>query len=270
MRKFLSVLLLIILIICPISSKENKLYVAIIPIESDEVSDSDAATLTKMFETQIAKTRSVKLIERTEINSILKEQSFSLSDFADKDSALAFGKLVSARYLICPTVNKFLSKYLIAVNVFDAESGEKLWGIDDEAKDDAELKTKFEKIAKKVSLYFSENYLNTFDFSASVMIRDGEVFSTGITFGCTQQIFKNISLGFYITPFYNFPKATYYCFGGGRLTIGDPRSFAGCINIGPFYGIGLYFKSFYIGFEPIFLSGYSDTFSISLGYSAIL
>lgn len=66
----------------------------------------------------------ITMVDRSKRNELLEEQAFSLSGFADEESAVEIGKLLTARYLISGEIFDMFGDLLVTVKMTDVESGE--------------------------------------------------------------------------------------------------------------------------------------------------
>jgi len=98
------------------------------PVESENPSYTYIGKgISRMVAIELRKSKSVKLIEREELNKILEEQEFSLSDISDQDNQIKIGKLLAADYLVLGEVIDMANTILITVRLVDTTSGEIIW-----------------------------------------------------------------------------------------------------------------------------------------------
>jgi curli biogenesis system outer membrane secretion channel CsgG len=70
------------------------LSVSDFPVESENSSYTHIGKgISRMVAIELRKSKSVRLIEREQLNKILEEQEFSLSDIASQDNQIKIGKL---------------------------------------------------------------------------------------------------------------------------------------------------------------------------------
>jgi len=83
--------------------------------------------LSTLVAVELRKSAAVQLVEREQLNEILKEQELSLSDMADEQTQIRVGMLLSAQYLVLGEMIDMAGSFLISVRVADASSGEIIW-----------------------------------------------------------------------------------------------------------------------------------------------
>lgn len=98
------------------------------PVESENPSYTHIGKgISRMVAIELRKSKSVKLIEREELNKILEEQEFSLSDISDQDNQIKIGKMLAADYLVLGEIIDMANTMLITVRLVDTTSGEIIW-----------------------------------------------------------------------------------------------------------------------------------------------
>ena len=103
--------------------QENLPYIAVIPFSAINVSESDAAAITGLFETALVKTGEFRVIEQAQMNEILKVQEFSLSDCTSEECAVEIGQLLSAEQIILGTLSSIGGKFVLTTKIVDVAKG---------------------------------------------------------------------------------------------------------------------------------------------------
>ena len=137
-KKTLALILFLGLLLTPALFAQNKdVYrIGILSFESDE--DLKVGHLSDVFATELLKTAgkvqkknkvNFKILNRVQIDKILKESAFQPTGLTEKESSIQIGKLLNARYLILGRVvrieNETISYTLTAT---DAQTGEYVGG----------------------------------------------------------------------------------------------------------------------------------------------
>jgi TolB-like protein len=76
---------------------------------------------------ELRKSKQVELIEREQLNAILKEMEFSLSDLANEQNQLKVGNMLSAQYLVMGNVVDMGVTLLVSVRVVEVSTGKIAW-----------------------------------------------------------------------------------------------------------------------------------------------
>ncbi len=128
----------------------NKKRIAIMDIKPENTSEAYANTVRNLFEVSLHKTDSANILERTRMETILKEQGFQLSGCTDTVCSVDIGKLLSADYVIVGTLNK-LGKYTLSIRLVSIIDG-KIRYVDEESADkEDDLKSKIDIITGKLA-----------------------------------------------------------------------------------------------------------------------
>lgn len=111
----------------------------------------------------LRKSSGVKIIEREAMNKILKEQEFSVSDLADRNTQIKIGKLVLAKYILAGNIVDVGFSILVSLRLIDTTTGEVVW--------QEELSDKIEKY-DYMSGYFAQSILNHFKLNVNRQIAE--------------------------------------------------------------------------------------------------
>ena len=100
----------------------TKKRVAILDFGAVNTSKTYASAVRNLFEVALHKTGSVDVLERTQMEEILKEQGFQLSGCVDSSCAVEIGKVLSADIIVMGNINK-LDSFTITIRLVDVISG---------------------------------------------------------------------------------------------------------------------------------------------------
>src|SRR6056297_1149263 len=118
-------LFVIVLLLLSMSlfSQSNKPRLAVLPFDANNISETDADTITSLFETGLVNTDTYNIIEQREVKKILEAQKYSISGVTDEEYAVEIGKLLSAEQVAIGKVARVGSKYIINAKIVDVERG---------------------------------------------------------------------------------------------------------------------------------------------------
>ena len=103
-------------------------HMAILDINSEEgISKSEARILTETLTNEMIELSDYIIVERVNIEKILKEQKFQHSGCTDSECAVQIGQLINADMTIIGTASKFGKTYTIDSRIINVESGEALF-----------------------------------------------------------------------------------------------------------------------------------------------
>lgn len=92
--------------------------------------------VTDWVEAEIQRRRLFRVITRSHVSAVLKEQAFQLSDVVDNTTAVRIGKLVGVEQLVIGTVVLWDEKVLVSLKRLDVATGELLQALDVVAPDE--------------------------------------------------------------------------------------------------------------------------------------
>lgn len=98
--------------------------IAIHPLKASGIEKSQAEVLTDAIRTEISQMNKFDIMERSEMENILKEQGFQASGACDDDAcALEMGKILAVRYMILGNVGLLGKTYSISIRLVDVSTG---------------------------------------------------------------------------------------------------------------------------------------------------
>lgn len=115
--------LLIFFLSSGLFAQQEKMRIGIMDLTANGVPTETAKTVSDLLRTELFNTGLLTVIERTEMDKILKEQGFQQSVCSENDCAVQFGKLLSAKKVLVGTVNKMGDEYIINARIVDVEKG---------------------------------------------------------------------------------------------------------------------------------------------------
>lgn len=107
---------------------EEKVRLAVMDLEALGLDESIALTISDLLRTELFKTELFILIERKEMQEILKEQEFQVSGCAETECAVQLGRLLSAHKVLVGTLSKLGDVYILNARMVDVETGEMEFG----------------------------------------------------------------------------------------------------------------------------------------------
>jgi hypothetical protein len=109
-----------------LSSLFGAKYLAVIALEPESISESEARILTQRLTSKMIELSDYTIVERANIDKILKEQKFQHSGCTDSECAVEIGQLLNADVSVIGTASKFGKTYTLDCRIIDVESGEAL------------------------------------------------------------------------------------------------------------------------------------------------
>jgi len=121
--------ILALLALCAsLSAQDIILTVSDFSVESDNTSYKYLGKgISTLVAGELRRTKTIKILEREQLNRIIEEQKMSLSGLMDESKQLEIGKLLSADYIVFGEIIDMAAAVLISVRMADIETGEVVW-----------------------------------------------------------------------------------------------------------------------------------------------
>jgi hypothetical protein len=101
--------------------------IAVMPLTAQGVDDASALVVTDALSDQLLRDGKVRVMERSQMEKILREQGFNASAVCDgSDCALVMGKLLAIDRMVVGSLGKLGESFTLSVRVVDVASGEVL------------------------------------------------------------------------------------------------------------------------------------------------
>jgi hypothetical protein len=122
MKKIICAIVFTVMVSLP-SAAAEKLTLAIMDFEARDVPRSDAVKVSELIRNELINSGSYILIERAQVDKILKEQGFQATGCTDVSCAVQMGKLLSARKILVGSIMKLGDNITITGRIVDVEKG---------------------------------------------------------------------------------------------------------------------------------------------------
>ncbi|MBI4977105.1 MAG: hypothetical protein HZC28_06450 [Spirochaetes bacterium] len=86
------------------------------------VAASDAATINSMFNGELVLSKKFELLDRSQMDNMLKEAEFQQTGCTSSECAVQVGKMLNMQKMFFGTLSKLGNKYFILINLIDIES----------------------------------------------------------------------------------------------------------------------------------------------------
>ncbi len=106
-----------------ISSLFSKEIIAVLDLDQIGLSDQKAQILTQRLTTKLISLDKYQVVERNNMDKILKEQKFQHSGCTDSECAVEIGQLLNSDFIVMGSVNKFGNTYAIDSRLIDVGLG---------------------------------------------------------------------------------------------------------------------------------------------------
>jgi len=113
-------MLLFILLTTSLFAKD---IIAVLDLETIGLNPGEATILTQRLTTKLISIGKYEVVERTNMDKILKEQKFQKSGCTDSGCAVEIGQLLNTDYIVIGSVNKFGSTWTLDARLIDVALG---------------------------------------------------------------------------------------------------------------------------------------------------
>lgn len=153
-------LLMTTFVTCNLSAQEKKVTAAVLDFRTHTIMmKEEVVALTNKFRVSLEETKKFTLLERSDMEAILKEQDFSLSDVCNTaECAVQVGQLLAAEKIITGDLGKVGQSYTVTVRIIDVSTGKVEQTASEEYKGASEglIKT-FDILAQKLTGIYRKN-----------------------------------------------------------------------------------------------------------------
>ncbi len=104
------------------TAESSKPRLAILPLEAQDVSETDASIATQYLTTEIIRQGRFWVLEREYMAKILEEQAMVLA-FTDIEDAVEIGRMLAAERVIAGSVTRSGGNYILTVRMIDVKEG---------------------------------------------------------------------------------------------------------------------------------------------------
>lgn len=114
------------------SVQSRPLNIAIIDLEGRGISSDEALTLSDRLRNMIVQTGTFAVIERSQMNEILKEQGFQQSGCTSDECMVQMGQLMGVERIVAGSIGRVGDIYLLSLRMVDIQSGKIIAMVDEE------------------------------------------------------------------------------------------------------------------------------------------
>ena len=115
--------ILIILMICLSLTAQDKTSIAVLALQGNGISTSEAGVLTDELRSVLVQTDKYDVLERNNMESILNEQGFQMGGCTSAECAVEAGRLLGVQKMVGGSVGKLGTLYNISIRIFDVQTG---------------------------------------------------------------------------------------------------------------------------------------------------
>ncbi len=122
--KFAEFTFFLLIYILPFTSLQAEtMRIAVMDLKANNVPNSEAQAVTDLIRADLVDTGMFTVVERGQMNEVLKEQALQQTGCTDNACAVEVGKLLSANKILLGEISKIGSTVILTVRIVDVEKG---------------------------------------------------------------------------------------------------------------------------------------------------
>ncbi|OGF51001.1 MAG: hypothetical protein A2044_04750 [Candidatus Firestonebacteria bacterium GWA2_43_8] len=129
----------------------GRLRIAVMEFKEKNISKEKADTVADFIRTQLSNNSNLIIVERNNMDSILKEQMFQKTGCTEADCAVELGKILNVEKIIVGSVSMLDKKIYINIRLVDIETAQAIFGETKEIESESELFSSCKELVKALN-----------------------------------------------------------------------------------------------------------------------
>jgi TolB-like protein len=125
--------------------------IAVMNFEAQNTAAGDAAVITDLLRNEIVRQGAFNVVDKTNMERILDEQTFQQTGCTSQECAVKLGKILNVRFLVVGTFGKALGRYVLSMRVVEVETAKIIYTDEAEAGDLTGVRTGIHDIANRLT-----------------------------------------------------------------------------------------------------------------------
>jgi hypothetical protein len=226
MKMFFLLVNVIVFLMTAHASHAEKMRIAVMDFRNDGVPNSTAIIITDIIRTEMINSGEFVLVERKQLDIILREQGLQKKVCTDEACAVQIGKLILAQKILIGTVVKLGKTTMINGRIVDVESGIAEFGEQQESAQDEELFATAALFTKRLIARIQGKSLKKGDIIRAKKTRGSIDYDSPFYHSPAAAGFVSLF------PFYSGSWNKGFDFGGLGFVVGKFASLALCLYLG--------------------------------------
>jgi hypothetical protein len=130
---------------------EEKVRIAVMDLQAKGVPETLASTVSALVRSEIVNTGLFTVVEREQINEIMKEQGLQMTGCTEQACAVQMGRLLSARKMLVGELNAAGGSFVATIRIVDVELGVSEFAADETAVSADDIPRASKAIAAKLT-----------------------------------------------------------------------------------------------------------------------
>lgn len=150
-KLFLSLFLIFLTANMLFAQTTAKLTIVVVPFDVKGVPEEEADVLFEVFQSEFANTGKAKIVDRSSLDKIKKQQEFQNSDWSNTDKVAEMGKALNASMVVTGQIMMFKSNLVTTIKLIDVNTTEIVSSVVEKTSGTENLLEKIPAMAKTLS-----------------------------------------------------------------------------------------------------------------------
>lgn len=174
-KKVSAVISLLFLFVYSDIYAQNKMRIAVMDFQADGIPGATARRVSELIRTEMVNVGEVMIIERNQMDKILKEQGIQQMGCTDASCAVQIGQMLSVNKILIGTVMKMGTKIIINGRIVDVEKGSINFAAKQEAMTEDDLPNAVTDFTRKLTARMqSKEFKTVFKTEEKKAVKDEE------------------------------------------------------------------------------------------------
>ena len=197
-KKTLLLLVMGIFLLSVPAFSAEKMRIALLDLKPDDVPAKTARVVSSMLRTEFINLKKFLVIERSQMQEIIKEQGIQHSGCTDQDCAVQLGRLLSSKKVLLGEVTSLGQSIIINVRIVDVEKGVSEYAAKEKAASEDALERAVYKLARKLAARITIKGDDASGYESDAALSSSGYYSRGIVFPGWGQFYSGRSAKGYI------------------------------------------------------------------------
>ncbi|MEK7474131.1 MAG: CsgG/HfaB family protein [Candidatus Coatesbacteria bacterium] len=131
--------------------EEKERTLAVMNFEAQNTAAGDAAVITDLLRSELVKQGAFNVVDKTNMDRILAEQTFQQTGCTSQECAVKLGKVLNVKFLVVGTFGKALGRYVLSMRVVEVETAKIIYTDEAEAGDLTGVRSGIRDIANRLT-----------------------------------------------------------------------------------------------------------------------
>lgn len=155
MKQNLFKIFLFISLISTFTTYSDPLPIAVNDLEAKGIEKSEASIISDKLRNVLFNSPVFSVLERSQMEEILKEQGFQQTGCTDQSCAVEIGQLLGVKYIVAGSIGKLGKTYLLAIRLIDVATGKIV------VSEDMDCKCNIEDVLNEITVEVANNVIKS-------------------------------------------------------------------------------------------------------------